>query len=108
MIEIPLHVGDNAVFVQADGFGYIKLISEGFETAMCNTDFRRLNETEQGRIVAVLGDDMLAEHVIFQPNQADAHKVNALVFACGEDFSCLAGVCRKVPRKNHTMISATF
>src|SRR5436190_353951 len=60
VVEIPLHVGDYAVFVKADRFRYVELILQPPNAPHSDADFRRLNETQQRAVVLVLAYDVLA------------------------------------------------
>lgn len=92
VIEIPLNICNRAVFVQADRFGYIELIFHRADTLNIDSHFGRLDETQQGRIIGALGDNMLAKLIILQTDKTQAHKINSLIFTRRKDASRLAGI----------------
>ena len=51
---------------------------------------------------------MLAELVVFQPHQAQADEVNALVLARRQDFGRLARLGAKIPAEHHAVVGAPF
>ena len=83
-------------------------MGERFDAAHGDAHLGRLDETEQWAIVLVLVDDVLAELVGFQPDKVETHKVNALVFAGGQDFGGFARVRTKVLGQHDAVIGAAF